>query len=242
MRCPSSSSASRGWCCWWTARRGCSPRSRSAGSSRSATSSPGSIGSPTRCCRSPPAFGWLLPFAIAGAVGGLSALLAAFPALAVGLARIAVAGGSGAHSRARDLLDAVRMAARLGAHGLPVEPRRHLLGVLRRDESICRIGRRLGSEPCHRHSRRPAGAARGLERPQVEPVTRQFGARHPRRSALPADWRFCLPSGSADRFGCPAPAIPWSPMCGCDWCKPMSCRRTKARPIAAPMSSIGICA
>ncbi len=33
-------------------------------------------------------FGWLLPFAIAGAVGGLSALLAAFPALAVGLARI----------------------------------------------------------------------------------------------------------------------------------------------------------
>jgi apolipoprotein N-acyltransferase len=34
------------------------------------------------------AFGWLLPFAIAGAVGGLSALLAAFPALAVGLARI----------------------------------------------------------------------------------------------------------------------------------------------------------
>jgi apolipoprotein N-acyltransferase len=34
------------------------------------------------------AFGWLLPFAIAGAVGGLSALLASFPALAVGLARI----------------------------------------------------------------------------------------------------------------------------------------------------------
>jgi apolipoprotein N-acyltransferase len=34
------------------------------------------------------AFGWLLPFAIAGAVGGLSALLAVFPALAVGLARI----------------------------------------------------------------------------------------------------------------------------------------------------------
>lgn len=34
------------------------------------------------------AFGWLLPFAIVGAVGGLSALLAAFPALAVGLARI----------------------------------------------------------------------------------------------------------------------------------------------------------
>jgi apolipoprotein N-acyltransferase len=34
------------------------------------------------------AFGWLLPFAIAGAVGGLSALLAAFPALAIGLARI----------------------------------------------------------------------------------------------------------------------------------------------------------
>jgi apolipoprotein N-acyltransferase len=33
-------------------------------------------------------FGWLLPFAIAGAVGGLSALLAGFPALAVGLARI----------------------------------------------------------------------------------------------------------------------------------------------------------
>jgi apolipoprotein N-acyltransferase len=33
------------------------------------------------------AFGWLLPFAIAGAVGGLSALLAAFPAFAVGLAR-----------------------------------------------------------------------------------------------------------------------------------------------------------
>lgn len=33
-------------------------------------------------------FGWLLPFAIAGAVGGLSALLAVFPALAVGLARI----------------------------------------------------------------------------------------------------------------------------------------------------------
>ena len=33
------------------------------------------------------AFGWLLPFAIAGAVGGLSALLASFPALAVGLAR-----------------------------------------------------------------------------------------------------------------------------------------------------------
>ena len=34
------------------------------------------------------AFGWLLPFAIAGAVGGLSALLAVFPALAVGLARV----------------------------------------------------------------------------------------------------------------------------------------------------------
>ncbi len=34
------------------------------------------------------AFGWLLPIAITGAVGGLSALLAAFPALAVGLARI----------------------------------------------------------------------------------------------------------------------------------------------------------
>ena len=34
------------------------------------------------------AFGWLLPFAIVGAVGGLSALLAAFPALAVGLARM----------------------------------------------------------------------------------------------------------------------------------------------------------
>ena len=34
------------------------------------------------------AFGWLLPFAIAGAVGGLSALLAAFPALAIGLSRI----------------------------------------------------------------------------------------------------------------------------------------------------------
>jgi apolipoprotein N-acyltransferase len=34
------------------------------------------------------AFGWLLPFAIAGAVGGLSALLAAFPALAVGVARV----------------------------------------------------------------------------------------------------------------------------------------------------------
>jgi apolipoprotein N-acyltransferase len=33
------------------------------------------------------AFGWLLPLAIAGAVGGLSALLAAFPALAVGVAR-----------------------------------------------------------------------------------------------------------------------------------------------------------
>ena len=33
------------------------------------------------------AFGWLLPFAIAGAVGGLSALLAAFPALAIGAAR-----------------------------------------------------------------------------------------------------------------------------------------------------------
>jgi apolipoprotein N-acyltransferase len=36
----------------------------------------------------PAAFGWLLPFAIAGAVGGLSALLAAFPALAVGVARV----------------------------------------------------------------------------------------------------------------------------------------------------------
>ena len=35
------------------------------------------------------AFGWLLPLAIAGAVGGLSALLAAFPALAVGVARVA---------------------------------------------------------------------------------------------------------------------------------------------------------
>src|SRR5215468_949601 len=35
----------------------------------------------------PSAFGWLLPFAIAGAVGGLSALMAAFPALAIGLAR-----------------------------------------------------------------------------------------------------------------------------------------------------------
>lgn len=34
------------------------------------------------------AFGWMLTFAIAGAVGGLSALLAAFPALAVGAARI----------------------------------------------------------------------------------------------------------------------------------------------------------
>jgi apolipoprotein N-acyltransferase len=34
------------------------------------------------------AFGWLLPFAIAGAVGGLSALLAAFPAFAIGVARI----------------------------------------------------------------------------------------------------------------------------------------------------------
>ncbi len=33
-------------------------------------------------------FGWLLPFAVAGAVGGLSALLAAFPALAIGVARI----------------------------------------------------------------------------------------------------------------------------------------------------------
>lgn len=33
-------------------------------------------------------FGWLLPFAIAGAVGGLSALLAVFPAFAVGLARL----------------------------------------------------------------------------------------------------------------------------------------------------------
>lgn len=32
-------------------------------------------------------FGWLLPFAIIGAVGGLSALLAAFPALAIGAAR-----------------------------------------------------------------------------------------------------------------------------------------------------------
>lgn len=32
-------------------------------------------------------FGWFLPFAIAGAVGGLSALLACFPALAVGAAR-----------------------------------------------------------------------------------------------------------------------------------------------------------
>jgi apolipoprotein N-acyltransferase len=36
----------------------------------------------------PAAFGWLLPFAIAGAVGGLSALLAAFPALAIGVARV----------------------------------------------------------------------------------------------------------------------------------------------------------
>jgi apolipoprotein N-acyltransferase len=36
----------------------------------------------------PAAFGWLLPFAMAGAVGGLSALLAAFPALAVGVARM----------------------------------------------------------------------------------------------------------------------------------------------------------
>src|SRR5215470_1876903 len=35
----------------------------------------------------PSAFGWLLPFAIAGAVGGLSALMAAFPAFAIGLAR-----------------------------------------------------------------------------------------------------------------------------------------------------------
>lgn len=34
-----------------------------------------------------PAFGWLLPIAIVGAVGGLSALLAAFPALAIGVAR-----------------------------------------------------------------------------------------------------------------------------------------------------------
>jgi apolipoprotein N-acyltransferase len=34
------------------------------------------------------AFGWLLPLAIAGAVGGLSALLAAFPAVAVGVARL----------------------------------------------------------------------------------------------------------------------------------------------------------
>src|SRR5262249_26112633 len=34
-----------------------------------------------------PLFGWLLPLAIAGAVGGLSALLAFFPALAVGAAR-----------------------------------------------------------------------------------------------------------------------------------------------------------
>ena len=33
-------------------------------------------------------FGWLLPFAIVGAVGGLSALLAVFPAGAVGLARV----------------------------------------------------------------------------------------------------------------------------------------------------------
>jgi len=33
-------------------------------------------------------FGWLLPFAIAGAVGGLSALLALFPAFAVSLARL----------------------------------------------------------------------------------------------------------------------------------------------------------
>src|SRR5262249_12065734 len=33
-------------------------------------------------------FGWLLPFAIAIAVGGLSALLAVFPALAIGLARL----------------------------------------------------------------------------------------------------------------------------------------------------------
>lgn len=33
------------------------------------------------------AFGWMLPFAIAGAVGGLSAVLACFPALAAGLAR-----------------------------------------------------------------------------------------------------------------------------------------------------------
>lgn len=32
-------------------------------------------------------FGWFLPFAIAGAVGGLSALLACFPALAIGAAR-----------------------------------------------------------------------------------------------------------------------------------------------------------
>jgi len=38
-------------------------------------------------------FGWLLPFAIAGAVGGLSALLAAFPALAIGLARVLWPGG-----------------------------------------------------------------------------------------------------------------------------------------------------
>jgi apolipoprotein N-acyltransferase len=34
-----------------------------------------------------PAFGWLLPFAIAGAVGGLSALMALFPAVAIGMAR-----------------------------------------------------------------------------------------------------------------------------------------------------------
>jgi len=33
-------------------------------------------------------FGWVLPFAIVGAVGGLSALLAVFPAGAVGLARV----------------------------------------------------------------------------------------------------------------------------------------------------------
>jgi len=35
-----------------------------------------------------PLFGWLLPLAIAGAVGGLSAFLAVFPALAIGTARV----------------------------------------------------------------------------------------------------------------------------------------------------------
>ena len=60
--------------------------------------------------------------------------------------------------------------------GFPWNPRRHLLGIFRRDEPICRIGRRPGSEPCHQSSPPPCRHCLWIEWP---PIGRgRDGARH----------------------------------------------------------------